>query len=108
MCALWRFSFGFLDGPGWSRWARTWSEFRTAARGPAYIGDLVNSSSDIVGDVERSVWSDREAARAMLRLLRGHDPARKTVGEYLARTGRTVAGQRLKDHVVAALRVRRT
>src|ERR1700690_2853118 len=73
----------------------------------ALIDNSVNPSTRAVGNVERAIGSDCEARRTMFGALGSSYSARKTVREDFAVAGRMIACQRLKDDVVAALRVGR-
>src|SRR5579859_5606576 len=101
-----RLGLGFDDLAGASRRARAWSRVALES-GSAGIRNAVNSALDVVRYIERPIGSDREPAWTMLGRLRSLD-SRKAIGEYLARAGRSIAVQRLKDNVVAALRIRCT
>src|SRR5437762_8028392 len=105
MCALRRFGGDFDDDAGRSRGARAWRELRGTAFRTAPIDNSVDPSAHIVRNVKRAVGSDCEAARTMFGFLRRLHRSRKTVCKYFALAGRAVAGERLKNYVVAALRI---
>src|SRR5580704_11910232 len=78
-------------------------EVRTAA-----IVNSVDSSANVVGNIERTIWTDGQSAGTMLGLTRRLCRSCETIGKDLALTGWAVSVQRLKDHVVTTLCIRRT
>src|SRR2546426_11219693 len=91
-----------------SRRTRAWSDRRGAAPGTALIHDAIDPATDIVGNVERPIRSDREAGRTMCGAVWSLYRPRETVGENLAVARCAVAEEGLKNYVIAALRVWRT
>ncbi len=70
-------------------WAR--SDVRRASFGAALINNTVDSPAHIVGNVKRTVRSDRQASGAMVGFIgRFHCP-RKTIGKYFALPGGAAA-----------------
>ena len=109
MRAFRRFGVSNADLPSWRRRAWTRSELRSAVctACPATVDDTIDSSANIIGNVERPFWSDCQARWTMRRLVGGlHGPG-KSVGKYLALTGCVIARQSLKHHVITALRIGR-
>src|SRR5207302_10937085 len=78
-------------------------EVRTAA-----IVNSVDSSANVVGNIERAIWTHGQAAGTMLGLTRRLCRSCETIGKDLALTGWAISAERLKDHVVTTLRIRRT
>src|SRR5437763_16748296 len=93
---------------GRSRRTRAWSDRRGAAPGTALIHKAIDPATDIVGNVERPVRSDRQAGRTMCGAVRSLYRSRETVGENLAISRCAVAEEWLEDYVIAALRAGRT
>src|SRR5882762_1641892 len=111
MRALWRFR-GHLNGiAGRSCCARTCRDVRGttfgAALGPATIDNPVDPSAYIVGNVERTIRSHRQATGTMCGFGRRLHRSRETIRKYFALAGCAVPGERLKNHVVATLGIGR-
>ena len=102
--ALGRLGGGCNDIAGRRRCARAGSELWVAL-GSAAIDDAVDASLDIVGNVKRPISSNGHAGGTMRGSFRRLHRSRKAVGENLALAGCPVAAERLKNYVVAALRV---
>ena len=90
------------------RRTRAWSDRRGAAAGTALIHDAINPATDILGNVERPVRSDRKAGGTVCGAVRSLYRSRETVGENLAIARCAVAEEWLKNYVIAPLRVWRT
>src|SRR5580704_17896679 len=106
MCALRRLGWGCDDIPSRSRRTRTWSDRTGKARGAALIDNSIDPSTNIVGNVERTIRSDCEARGTMGCTFRSHYRSRKSIRENFTIAGCTVARKWLKDDVVAALGIR--
>src|SRR6266852_3544086 len=107
MRALWRFSGHFNGIAGRSCGARTWRDVRGTAFGAAMIDNPVNPSAYIVGNVERTVRPHRQASGTMFGFGRRLHRPRETIRKYFALAGCAVPCERLKNHVVATLRIGR-
>ncbi len=109
MRALWRLCGHLGRIAGRSRCARTWRDvFGTAfgaVVGAASIDNPVDTSANIVGHIERTVRSHRQATRTMFGFARRLHRSREPIRKYLALAGCSVPGERLKHDVVAALRI---
>src|SRR5947208_439441 len=90
------------------RRTRAWSDRCGASPGTALIHNSIDPATDIVGNVERPVRSDRKAGRTMCGAVWSLYRPRETVGENLAIARCAVADEWLKNYVIAALRVWRT
>ena len=84
MCALRRLGWGCDDIPSWSRRTRTWSDRTGKARGAALIDNSIDPSTNIVGNVERTIRSDCEARGTMGGALGSFYRSGETVREYFA------------------------
>src|SRR5260370_2110569 len=103
--ALWRLG-GHLNGiAGRSCCAGTWRDVRGTALGAAMIDNPVDPSAYIVGNVKRAVRSHRQARGTMRGFGRRLYRSRKTIRKYFALAGCAVPGERLKNDVVATLRI---
>src|SRR4029077_7540856 len=71
----------------------------------ALINDAVDPSANILRNVKRPVRSDRKAGWAVCSAFGSLLCSRKTVGEDLAIARWVLAVQRLKNYVVAPLRI---
>src|SRR6516165_3092720 len=71
----------------------------------AVIGDTPNTAVPIVRNVKRPVWSHRQSGWPVRGLARLFHRAGKAVGEDDERPGGLTVGERLKHHVIAALRL---
>ena len=107
MRALWRFRGHFNGIAGRSCCARTCRHVRSTAFGAAMIDNPVDPSAHIVRNVERTVRSHRQARGTMCGFGRRLHRSRETIRKYFALAGCAVPGERLKNHVVATLRIRR-
>src|SRR5690242_7535712 len=106
--ALGWFCRGFGNFPGRRCRTRAGSEGRATACRATLIDDFVDPSAYVVGNIKRAVRPDGHARRTMGSFVRRLHRSRESVGKYLALTGCMVAGERLKDDVVTALRIGRT
>src|SRR5258708_14207066 len=105
MRALRRFRRHFNGIAGRSRCPRTWRDVPGAAFGTAMIDNPVDPSPYIVGNVERTVRSHRQARGTMLGFGRRLHRSRETIRKNLPLTGSAIPSERLKNHVVATLRI---
>src|ERR1700693_2668823 len=108
MRALRRFRGCCNGSAGRSGQARAWRHVCGATFCAAKIDDAVNPSAYVIGNVQRTVWSHRQARGTMGGLGRGFLPPREAIRKYFALAGRALPGERLKDYVVATLRIRRS
>src|SRR5215471_14546024 len=104
-------AFGALGGNSHDRASRSgrtraWSKRRCISRGTSLIDNSVNSSADIVGHIECSVRSHRQASGSMYRATGGLDCPSEPISKYFTLTGCALPEEPLKDHVVTALFVR--
>src|ERR1700738_4969633 len=113
---LWMRALGRLRGhfnriAGRSGCARTCRDVRGTACGPApgppAIENPVDPSAYIVRNVERTVRSYRQATGTMCGFARRLHRTRETIRKYFALAGGAVPRERLKNHVVTALRIGR-
>src|SRR5712664_4194169 len=105
MRALRRFRRHFNGVAGRSRCARTWRDVRGTGFGAAMIDNPVDPPAYIVGNVERTVRSHRQARGTMFGFGRRLHRSRETIRKYLALPGCAIPGERLKNYVVATLRI---
>src|SRR5216683_5825111 len=103
MRAFWRFRGHFNGIAGRGCCARTCRDVRGTAFGAAMIDNPVDPSAHIVGNVERTVRSHRQASRTMCCFGWRLHGSRETIRKYFALARCAVPGQRLKNHVVATL-----
>src|SRR6266849_10730420 len=103
MRALWRLRAHFNRIAGRSCCARTCRDVRGTAFGAAMIDNPVDPSAYIVGNVERTVRSHRQASRTMCCFGRRLHHSRETIRKDFTLPGGAVPGERLKNNVVAAL-----
>jgi len=106
--SLRRFGGSLRHLTGQSRRTRAWSERRGAAPETALIHNAIDPPTDIVGNVERPVRSDRQAGGTMCGTVWTLYRSRETVGENLAIARCPVAEEWLENYVIAALRLWRT
>src|SRR5271165_4887568 len=107
MGTLGRFRASFHDFTGGSRLAGTRSHAGAGVSRTAAIDHLVNSSSHVVGNIQRAVRAHGEAAGTMLCSVWRFHSASKAIRENFAGTASMIAVERLVYHVVTALRIRR-
>src|SRR6266852_4005661 len=105
MRALWRLRCNFNRIASRSCCARTWRDARGTAFRAAMIDNPVDPSAYIVGNVERTIRSHRQAGGTMFGFGRRLHRSRETIRKYFALAGCALPGERLKDHVVATLRI---
>ena len=72
------------------------------------IDNPVDPTTYIVGNVERTIRSHRQARGTMFGFGRRLHRSRESIRKYFALAGSVVPGERLKNHVVAALRIWRS
>ena len=104
---LWRLGGRLNDFASRGGNARARSSLRRSAGGITSVDDPINSSVNVLRDVERPVRPDRKSCRTIGSTFRSLLCSGKAVGEYLARARRLVAVEGLENYVVATLRVRR-
>lgn len=78
----------------------------TGCRAPA-IDNSVDAPTDIVGNIEGSIRSHRQARGTMRGFARRLHRACETIRKDLALTGCVIGSERLKNNVVSALRIGR-
>src|SRR5437016_1545704 len=108
MRALWRLRGHFHRIAGRSCCAQTRRDVRGTAFGAAMIDNPVDPSAYIVGNVERTIRSHRQTRGTMFGFGWRLHRSRETIRKYLALAGCAVPGERLKNHVVATLRIWRS
>src|SRR5258708_35941992 len=87
--------------------ARGCANVNATALGATMIDNPVDPSANIAGHVKRAVRSHREARGTMRGFGRRLYRSRKTIRKYFALAGCAVPGERLKNDVVATLRIGR-
>src|ERR1700733_9614210 len=107
MRSLWRLCGGFHGFTHGSRRTRAWSCGRGAASNTTLIHNPIDPAAYVVGNIERSIRAHGKAGRTM----RGAGGilvwAGETVGKNLTSARCAFTLERLENHVIAALRVRR-
>src|SRR5437667_2556109 len=85
--------------------ARTRHEVCDTASRAAMIDNPVDPTTYIVGNVERTIRSHRQARGTMFGFGRRLHRYRESIRKYFALAGSVVTDERLKNYVVAALRI---
>src|SRR5438270_3201344 len=88
-----------------SRRARTGSDVRGVENRTAAIVNSVDSPANVVGNIERTIWTNGQPAWTMHGLTRRLRRSCEAIGEDLALTGCAVTVEWLKDHVVTTFRI---
>src|SRR5215469_6943244 len=108
MRALRRLGGRLDDVAGRSSRAGTSGDIRGTCAGAPTIDNSVDAPAYVVGDVQGSISSHRQARGTMRRFGRRLHRSREAIGKDFALARCVIAIERLKNDVVTALRIRRT